>query len=168
MTARWTCFFGLDECLEVRVDDEGCPGAIAEVAEGELTPLPRLGHHEDLTAALHSTTIALVQVINVFALEVTQALLTPVEVVPLCCLDVCHECGEVFDPRVVSIVCLLFGATRLPVEKIDGVGVEFGGDVDWCACLPFVVQEGEEVDAGFEFVFDSLDLIVGDWVVDYV
>ena len=79
VTPRWTCFFGLDEGLEVSVDDEGRPCAIAEVGEEELTPLPGLWHHEDLTAALHSTTIALLQVLHVFALEVTQALLAPVK-----------------------------------------------------------------------------------------
>ena len=58
--STWTCFFGLDECLEVRLDDEGYPCAIAEIAEGELTPLPRLGHHEHLSTALNATTILLV------------------------------------------------------------------------------------------------------------
>ena len=170
MTPRWTCFFGLDEGLEVRVDDERCPGAIAEITEGELTPLPRHGHHEDWTTALHPTTIALLQVIYVFALEVTQALLTPGEVLALCCLDVGHERGEVLDPRVVPVVCLVCDicSSRLPVEKVDGVGVEFCGDVDRRACFPFVVPEGEEVDAGLEFVLDGGDLIVGDGVVDLV
>ena len=143
------------------LDNEWCSGAIAEISEGELTPFPRLGHHEDLTTALHSTTIALMQVVHVFALEVTQALLTPVEVVPFCSFDVGHERGEVFDPRVVSIVCLV-SATSLPVEKVDRVRVEFGGDEDRRACLPFVVPEGEEVDAGLDFVLDGGDLIVGD------
>ena len=107
VSSSWSCFFGLEEWLEVRLDDERRTGAFAEVAEGELTPFPRLGHHEDLTPALHPTTIALVQVIDVFALEVTQALLTPVEMVPICGFDVGHERGEVLDPRVVSIVCLV-------------------------------------------------------------
>ena len=77
MSASWTYFVGLDEGLEIRVDEEGCPCAIAEIAEVELTPHPRLGHHEELTTALHPTTIALLQVVHVFALEVIQALLTP-------------------------------------------------------------------------------------------
>ena len=34
VTPRWTCFFGWDQGLEVRVDEEGCSAAIAEVAEG--------------------------------------------------------------------------------------------------------------------------------------
>ena len=77
VSAHWACFFSFDEGLEVRVDDEGCWGSIPEIAEGEVTPLPRFGHHEDLATALHPTTIAFVQVIDVFAFEVTQALLAP-------------------------------------------------------------------------------------------
>ena len=46
VTPGWTCFFGLDERLEVRVDEERCPCAIADVAEGVGTPLPRLRHLE--------------------------------------------------------------------------------------------------------------------------
>ena len=97
VTTRWTCFLGLDQGLEVRVDEEGCRCATAEVPEGELTPLPRLGHHEALTAALHSTTIARVQDVYVFPFEVTQTLLTPVKSVSLFCFDVGHERGEVSE-----------------------------------------------------------------------
>ena len=124
VTPRWTCFFGLDGCLEILVDDEGCPCAIAEIAEGEVTPLPRLGHHEDLPTALHSKTKALGQVIDVFSLEVSQALLAPVKGMTPCCFDVGHECGEVFDPCVLPIVCLVGDccSCRLPVEQVDGVG----------------------------------------------
>ena len=168
VTPRWTCFLGLDPWHEVRVDDEGCPSAIAEVAEGELTPHTRLGHKEDLTAALHSTTIALLQVLHVFALEVTQALLAPVNSVSLCCFDVGHEGGDVCDPRVVSVVVVPICRTDLPLEKINRVGVEFAGDVDRRTCFPLIIQEGEEVDAGLEFVFDGGDLIVADGVVELV
>ena len=62
MPPRRTCFFGLDQCLEVSLDEERCPGAIAEFAEGDFTPLGLLGDHEDLTAALHPKTILLMQV----------------------------------------------------------------------------------------------------------
>ena len=160
----------MDEGLEVRVDDERCPGAIAEITEGELTPLPRHGHHEDWTTALHPTTIALVQFIYGFSFQVTQVLLAAVKRVSLCCFDVGHERGEVFDPGVVTIICLVCDScsSRLPVEKVEGVGVEFCGDVDRRACFPFVVPEGEEVDAGLEFVLDGGDLIVDDGVVDLV
>ena len=83
VSLTWYCFFGLDECLEIRVDYEGCSCVIAEIAEGGLTPLPPLGHHEQLTTALHVTTIMLMMIESVLALEVAQALLTPMNsVVP--------------------------------------------------------------------------------------
>ena len=34
VSARWDCFFCLDERLEVRLDDDRRPGPIGEVAEG--------------------------------------------------------------------------------------------------------------------------------------
>ena len=76
------------------------------------------------------------------------------EVLALCCLDVGHERGEVLDACIVSIDRIVVGSTRLPVEEVDGVVVEFGRDVDRRACLPFVVPEGEEDAAGLDFVLD--------------
>ena len=93
----------MDQGLEVRIHEEGRLGAIALIAEVELTQLPRLGHHEAMTTALQAKTIALVQVVHVFALEVSTALLTPVEELPLCCLDVGHERGVVCVPGIVSL-----------------------------------------------------------------
>ena len=66
------------------------------------------------------------QVVYVFALEVSEALRTPFEVLPLSCLDVRHERGEVLDPCAEYIACVVIGATRLPFEKVHCVGVEFG------------------------------------------
>ena len=166
VTRRWTCFFGLDERIEVRLDEEGGPGAIAQIGEGEVTPLPRLGHQEDLTTALNPSTIALVEVIHVFAFEVSKTRLPPMKSLYLCSFYVGHEREEVFDPCVVSVVVVSISGTSLPVEKINCVGVEFVGDVDRCACLPFVVLEGGELDSGLDFVLDGGDVIMGDGVVD--
>ena len=46
VSPSWSSFLGDDECFKIRVDYERCSCAIAEIAEGELTPLPRFGHHE--------------------------------------------------------------------------------------------------------------------------
>ena len=35
-------------------------------------------------------------------------------------------------------------------------------------CFPFVVPEGEEIEAHLEFVFDGVDLVVGDSVGDLI
>ena len=81
--ASWSCFFGFDKGMEVCVEDEGYPGAIAEIAAGELIPLPRLRHHEFLSTAVHATTIMLMQFEYVLTFEVTHAFLTPKKSVPL-------------------------------------------------------------------------------------
>ena len=107
------------------------------------------------------------QVVHVFALDVTQVLVTPLEMLPLCCLDVGHERGEVLVPGVVPIVCLV-RATRLRVEKINGVGVESGEHVELRACLRIIVPKVEEIDAGLDFVLDGRDLIMGEWVLDLI
>ena len=126
MTPGWTSFFGLEECLDVRLYHEGCLCAIAEVTEGELTPLPWLGHHEDLAAALHPMTRFFMHFEYVLTLHLTQPLLTPEEVLPLCCYDVGDERGVVHYPGIMSTACFLVGAicpTRLPVETVDVLGV---------------------------------------------
>ena len=84
VSLRLTCFFRLEDCLEFSVYNEVCSCPVAEIAEGGLTPLPWLGHHEDLSTTILPTTIMLMQIENVLALEVTQAL--------LCCIVVGHEC----------------------------------------------------------------------------
>ena len=86
----------------------------------------------------------------------------------LCCIDVGHEGGEVFVPGIVSIPCVVVGVTRLPVDQVGGVRVVFGRDIEPRACLPFVVPEGEEVDACLAYVLGGGDLLVGDWVGDFV
>ena len=86
----------------------------------------------------------------------------------LCCFDVGHDRGEVLDVGIMTLVVGAICPIHLPVEKINGVGVEFGGDVDRRACFSFIVPEGEEIDAGLEFVLDGRDLIVGDGVVELV
>ena len=86
----------------------------------------------------------------------------------LSCFDVGHERGEVFDPRLVSVVVVPIWRTSLPVKKINCVGVEISGDVDRRACFPLIIPGGEEVDGGLEFVFDAGDVIVADGVVELV
>ena len=46
VSPSWSCFFGYDECFKIRIYDEWCSVAIAEISQGELTPLPRFRHHE--------------------------------------------------------------------------------------------------------------------------
>ena len=106
---RWSCLFGFEEQLQIRENDESCPCAIADNADGVDTPLPRRWYHEFLSTALHSTTIVHVQLVLVFALEVTTASLAPLKRVTFCCLDVGHERGQVLDPHVVPVVCLVSG-----------------------------------------------------------
>lgn len=43
VTPFWTVSFRLDECIEVRLDEEGGPCANAEIAEGVLTQFPGSG-----------------------------------------------------------------------------------------------------------------------------
>ena len=84
--------------------------------------------------------------------------------IALCGLDVSHERGEVFDPGVQPLFCLVVVSicpARLPVEKVHGVGVEFGGVGDRRACFPIVGAEGEKVDAHSELVMDVWDRILG-------
>ena len=102
VTPRWTCFFWLDQRLEVHVYHEGCPCAIAEVAEGVWTTLPRLGNKEDLAAALHPTTIFLMQVEYDLALEVAHALLGQGKSVSFGRFHVSHGRGEIFDRRNIT------------------------------------------------------------------
>ena len=106
--------------LEGRLDEERCLCAIGEIAEGELTPLPRVGHQEDLSGALHRNTKTFMQVIYVFPSKVMQALLTPEMTVSRGRFDLSHDGGEVFDPGIMTAACLV-GFTicpnRLPVEK---------------------------------------------------
>ena len=103
-------------------------------------------------------------------MEATQALLTPAELLHFCCSDVGHERGGVLDPRVVPIVCLVSDSCsyRLPVEKVDGLRVEFAGDVDRRARLHFLVPQGEGVDSDLDFVVDGRDLIMCDGVVELI
>ena len=87
------------------------------------------------------------------------------------CFDISHEGGEVWDTWIVSIACVLalgICPAHLPIEKVDGVWVEFGGDVDRCSCFPLIVPEGEEVDAHREIVLEGGDVIVGHLVWDLV
>ena len=59
----------------------------------------------------------------------TQALLTPEEVVVLCCFDVGHERREILDPCIVTIAFVVVGviyADRVPIEKVNGIAVRFG------------------------------------------
>ena len=157
VTPSWTCFLGLDNCFEVGVDDEGRPGAIGVFAEVGFTPLSWLGHHEDLTAALQTTTVSIDEVEYVFTLEMTQARLTPVERIALCCFDVSHEEGEILNPPVASIDVAPICPARLPIEKVNGVGVWLAIDVDRCPRHLFVIPEGGEVDA-------HLELALIDWI----
>ena len=41
-----------------------------------------------------------------------------------------------------------------------------GGDVERGTRIPFIIQEGEEIETDFEFVFDGRDLVVGGMVLD--
>ena len=50
-------------------------GAIREVTVGEVTPIPWLGHEVDLSTALHTTTVALMQLEFGLILEVTRHVL---------------------------------------------------------------------------------------------
>ena len=43
VTSSWACFLGLDEGLEVRLDEEVCPCALAKISDVEFTPIHRLG-----------------------------------------------------------------------------------------------------------------------------
>ena len=89
----------------------------------------------------------------VLALEVFHAPLTPEEVLPLCSFDVGYESGEVCDRAVKTAASFVFGgicATRLPAENVDGDGEGIAGDVDLCACFPFIVPVGEEVAANLD------------------
>ena len=164
----WTCFFGLVDRLEVRVYEECCLCATAEVAAGEMTPLPWLGHHEGLTAALNRKAILLMQVEYVLALEVTQALLTKKKSVSRCRFPVSHERGDVFDSGIMTTSCSVVGAicpTISAVEKIAGVGVGCA-HVELGARIHFIIQQWEEIETDFEFVFDGRDLVVGGMVLD--
>ena len=98
-------------------------------------------------------------------MEVTPALIPPGDEIFPCWLDVGHEGGQVIDPAVLSIPCLVVDAicpNSFPVEKVDAVGVWFGGNVERRASLPFMLPGAEEINADFEFVLDCTDLIVGD------
>ena len=91
--------------------------------------------------------------------------------IPFFWFDVGHERGEVFDTCIISTSCLVvraIGPTSFQLEKVDVVWVWLGGDVDRCSCFPFVIPEGEKVDADLEFVFDCGYLVVRDWVYDLV
>ena len=113
----------------------------------------------------------LMQIEYVLALEVAQAFLAPEEEVALCCFDVGHERGEILDPCIVSITIVVVGvicASRVPIEKIDRVWVWFVRDIDRVSSFPFIVPEGEEVDAEFEFVFDGGYLVVFDRLFDCI
>ena len=91
--------------------------------------------------------------------------------VSVCFFDVGHERGEILDPCIVSIAIVVVGvicAIRVPIEKIDRVWVWFVRDVIRVSSFPFIVPEGEEVDAEFEFVFDGRYLVVFDMVFDCI
>ena len=78
---------------------------------------------------------------------------------------------RILDPGIVSIAFPLVGpicASRLPIEKIKRVCVWFAGAVYRVSCYLFIVPEGEEIGAKFEFVFDRRYLVVFDRVFDLV
>ena len=86
-----------------------------------------------------------------------------------CRFAVSHQPGEVFDSGIMTTSCLVVGAicpTNLAEEKIAGVGVRLCGNVERGARIPFIIQEGEEIETDFEFVFDGRDLVVGGMVLD--
>ena len=93
------------------------------------------------------------------------------------CGNVCHRvetCATVWkrvpsslsrhSVRCLSRLSQLF--LQSPTRSVDGVGGEFGRDVDRRECFPLVVPDGEVLDAGLESVLDGGDLIVSDWVFD--
>ena len=124
-----------------------------------------------MSKALHPNPILVIQLKYLFTFEFTQALITPEEVLPLCCLDVSKERVDVLDPCILPLVSLVVAAScpaGLPLEKVDDVGVDFGEDVDRRACYPFFVKEGEEFDALLEFDSDRGYLIVCDLFLDFV
>ena len=55
VSPRWPCLFVLEQGLEVILYEEGSQAAISKIAEGEITPLPRVGHHEAFSTGLHHT-----------------------------------------------------------------------------------------------------------------
>ena len=75
---------------------------IPDVAEAELTPLPRLWYQDELAAALHTTTIFLMQIEYVLALEVPQALLAPGKSVYFVRFVISLERREVFDAGIMT------------------------------------------------------------------